>query len=453
MRCSAASSTIEEGHPACRHSVDKEERKSVDEEKNTVAVQQEGEKPATTELAQPQYGEHPDGGLRAWLVVTGCAAGACATFGFVNAWGVFQAYYQEQLLADTAPSTIAWIGSVQYALIFLPGLIVGRIFDMGWTKIPLAVASAVLVVATFLTAECTEYWQFLLCQGIAVGLACGVVFGLVMGSPAHWFKRKIGLALSVMAVGSSVGGTCFPIAVRNLIQQVGFKWAMRILGFIELALLVFTILTVKRRLPPRKRSGPFVDLTAFKSPEYSLYCTASFVAFLGMYTVLTYIDVSAAASGIDPNFSFYLLAIANGCSTFGRLSGGILSDRYGPLNVMTPITAVAGILTYVWPSAKSVASYVVIAIIYGAASGVYVSLLPAPTVRMGKTHDVGTRVGMSMTIIALGAVAGPPISGAINDATGGFKYTGIYAGTAILVACCFLLATRFAILGGWRGKC
>ncbi|OSD01326.1 MFS general substrate transporter [Trametes coccinea BRFM310] len=454
MRRSAASSTIEEGvySPECRSSHE-DERKSIDEDEDAVAARQDEEKPVNSEPPQSQYGEHPDGGFRAWLVVTGCAAGACATFGFVNAWGVFQAYYEEQILSGTAPSTISWIGSVQYALIFLPGLIVGRIFDMGWTKVPLAVASAVLIAATFLTAECTRYWQFLLCQGIAVGLACGVIFGLVMGSPAHWFKRRIGLALSVMAIGSSVGGTCFPIAVRNLIQQVGFKWTMRTLGFIELALLVFTILTVKRRLPPRKRTGPFIDLTAFKSPAYSLYCVASFVAFLGMYTVLTYIDVSASASGIDPNFSFYLLAIANGCSMFGRLSGGLLSDRYGPLNVMTPVTAVAGILTYVWPTAKSVAAYVVIAVLYGAASGVYVSLLPAPTVRMGKTHDVGTRVGMSMTIIALGAVAGPPISGAINDSTGGFKYTGIYAGTAILVACCFLLATRFALLGGWRGKC
>ena len=64
-----------------------------------------------------------------------------------------------------------------------------------------------------------------------------------------------------------------------------------------------------------------------------------------------------------------------------------------------------------------------------ASSGVYVSLLAAPTVRMGRTEDVGVRVGMSMTLIALGAVAGPPISGAINAATGGFKFTGVYAGT------------------------
>ena len=59
----------------------------------------------------------------------------------------------------------------QYSLVFMLGLIVGRIFDRGYTKIPLFLASALLVAATFLTAQCTVYWQFLLCQGFAIGVS------------------------------------------------------------------------------------------------------------------------------------------------------------------------------------------------------------------------------------------------------------------------------------------
>ena len=80
---------------------------------------------------------------------------------------------------------------------------------------------------------------------------------------------------------------------------------------------------------------------------------------------MTYIDVSAASEGIDPNFSFYLLAIANACSAVGRLSGGLLADRIGPLTVMTPATFVAGILTYAWPFATSIGGNIAIAVVYG----------------------------------------------------------------------------------------
>ena len=44
----------------------------------------------------------------------------------------------------------------------------------------------------------------------------------------------------------------------------------------------------------------------------------------------------------------------------------------GPLTVMTPVTAVAGILTYVWPFAHSVGGYTAIAAIYGYASSQFV---------------------------------------------------------------------------------
>jgi MCP family monocarboxylic acid transporter-like MFS transporter 10 len=47
---------------------------------------------------------------------------------------------------------------------------------------------------------------------------------------------------------------------------------------------------------------------------------------------------------------------------------------------------------------------------------------------MGEVEDVGRRSGMMMTIIAMGALAGPPISGAINNATGGFREVGYFAG-------------------------
>ena len=44
---------------------------------------------------------------------------------------------------------------------------------------------------------------------------------------------------------------------------------------------------------------------------------------------MTYIDLSTTYVGIDPNFSFYLISIANVASGFGRLLCGILSDCFG----------------------------------------------------------------------------------------------------------------------------
>lgn len=49
-------------------------------------------------------------------------------------------------------------------------------------------------------------------------------------------------------------------------------------------------------------------------------------------------------------------------------------------------------------------------------------------IALGDIEDVGRRTGMGLSIIAVGALAGPPISGAIYDSTRGFKAVGYYAG-------------------------
>lgn len=62
------------------------------------------------------------------------------------------------------------------------------------------------------------------------------------------------------------------------------------------------------------------------------------------------------------------------------------------------------------------------------ASGVYVSCFLMPIYEMSDVHDIGRRTGMIMSIGAIGALLGPPISGAINTNTGGYTAVGYYAG-------------------------
>ncbi|KAF8488310.1 MFS general substrate transporter [Russula emetica] len=389
--------------------------------------------------------DFPDGGLRAWLVVLGCSCSVFATFGYVNSFGVseppifmglqvfivildhrslfqvFQEYYEGILLKGTSPSTIAWIGSTQYALVFFPALISGRLFDIGYFRLPLFIASINLVLCTLLIAECHEYWHFLLCQGFGVGVSCGIVFGPVISIVAHWFKRRRSTAFGIISFASSVGGTVFPVAFRNLNVTIGFKWSMRIIAL--LLMFVLGIMNLEA----------LFNLKQFKSPAYSVYTASGFVAWLGLYTVLTFIDASAPSQGVSGHLSSYLVAIANAGSGVGRLSCGFIADRIGPLNVMTPSVFVAGILTFLWPHVHGTGALVALALLYGASVGAFAALIGSPMIALGDSTDVGRRTGMYLTILSLGSLIGPPISGAINHATGGYTVVGIYAGQSSFI--------------------
>src|SRR6266852_3024596 len=95
---------------------------------------------------------------------------------------------------------------------------------------------------------------------------------------------------------------------------------------------------------------------------------------------------------------------------------------------MTPSVFVAGILTFLWPHVHGTGALVSVALLYGASIGAFASLIGAPMMALGDSADVGRRTGMYLTILSFGSLMGPPISGAINRATGGYSVVGIYAG-------------------------
>ncbi|KAM5538088.1 hypothetical protein V8D89_008285 [Ganoderma adspersum] len=83
---SSASSarTIHSDDPTCTVKEKSKKGGVQDVEKLTAAEKVEDAGPPA------DVGENPDGGLRAWLVVIGCASGICATFGLVTRGGYFK---------------------------------------------------------------------------------------------------------------------------------------------------------------------------------------------------------------------------------------------------------------------------------------------------------------------------------------------------------------------------
>jgi MFS transporter, MCT family, solute carrier family 16 (monocarboxylic acid transporters), member 10 len=66
------------------------------------------------------------------------------------------------------------------------------------------------------------------------------------------------------------------------------------------------------------------------------------IAFLGLYTILTYIATDAIQLGTSESTGYNLVTISNAPSVIGYFLTGLLADKLGLLNVMTPLTPLAG---------------------------------------------------------------------------------------------------------------
>ena len=150
-----------------------------------------------------------------------------------------------------------------------------------------------------------------------------------------------------------------------------------------------------------------------------------------------YVSFFGADTGVADNYlAFYIVPIFNGASTFGRVLPNALADRVGPFNILVPGTGIFGILALCMLAVKGSAAYVVVGgVLIGFFSGLYIALPPICFVALTPDKSkLGSRMGMSYSIIAFSMLAGGAGGGSVLGQTPPLNWTGpwIYGG----VMCC-----------------
>lgn len=402
----------------------------IEKTKQEISPEEHGTDPTSPPTSE--FGPAPDGGLKAWLV----AVGACCTFfaglGFSNSSGVFIEYYMAHQLSDRSADDIAWIASLSNFIQFMSGAVGGPLFDRYGAAV-IRPAAVIYLFAIMMTSLCHEYWQFMLAQGVTLGIGMGGLMFPAMAAVSQWFDKKRSAALGISIAGSSIGGVVIPIAFAKMLNSssLGYGWSVRIVGFIMVPFLIFPCIFVVPRVPPRV-STLFVG-TAFKQIDFVLAVVSMFFMFLGVFTPLFYIPSYAVSKGVDPTLASYFLAIINAASIFGRVIPGILADRLGPANVLSAAGIVTGIIVCCLTKAKTTTEIVVYCIFIGFSSGTVVSggsALLASTTR--NPQLLGAYLGSGMAIASFAVLIGPPINGRLLD-DHGFLSLALFSGVACLV--------------------
>lgn len=186
--------------------------------------------------------------------------------------------------------------------------------------------------------------------------------------PSYW-STKLGLAVGLAAAGSSIGGVIYPIVFYKLVDQVGFGWSTRVIGFIALVTLIIPNVVMKMRYTPPKARA-LIDWSAFTDVHYLTCVLASMVGFIGLYVMFFYISYYAGEARItNAAMSFYIVPIFNAASTFGRTLPNALSDVTGPINLMAPGALIVGALQLSMIGVHSEAALIIVAILFGFFSG------------------------------------------------------------------------------------
>ncbi|KAF7585204.1 hypothetical protein BBP40_011751 [Aspergillus hancockii] len=427
----------------------------------TTPAEPKGMVAATGRETQEDAAGQVDRGLRAWTVVAGAWCCLFCGFGWVNAIGVFQDYYQNNQLRSYSASSISWILSLEPFVLFAAGLVIGRLFDNYGPKWLLLIGTFLHVFGLMMTSVSKAYYQFILAQGICSPLGASFVFYPALSSTATWFDKRRALAFGIVSSGSSLGGVVFPTMLSRLLPAIGFGWSLRISAFMILALLIIANLTVRSRVAPVPRPVQVSDYVGpFSELPFVLLMLAACCGFFAMFVPINYVIVEAQEDGVDRGLAGYLLTILNAASLPGRILPGYLGDKLGRFNVMIAMcTLSAVVLLVLWLPGTLLAPgraavYIVFSLLYGFASGAFVGMVPALLSQISPdVTKTGVRQGVLFTCISIASLTGSPIAGAILSRQDG-TYWGlqVFAGAMMTGGVFFFVMARVVLVGFSPGK-
>jgi MFS family permease len=155
------------------------------------------------------------------------------------------------------------------------------------------------------------------------------------------------------------------------------------------------------------------------------------------------------------NLSNYLLSILNVGSIFGRIFPGWAADKLGRYNIQIVMCTVSFVVNLaLWLPARGNAPIIIFALLYGFASGTFVSLAPAIIAQItSDMRQIGTRTGSMFALVSVASLIGNPIAGALlGDDNDKYLYLQIFTGVAIAVATAIFVLSKSLCKGKFFKK-
>ncbi|KAI0102127.1 MFS general substrate transporter [Nemania sp. FL0031] len=431
------------------------------------------------EEAEPQ---RPVDDVYRFLKIVGSFFIHFITLGLSTSFGSYQAYYEEDYLASSSPSTISWIGTTQVFLLSFLGLFSGAFYDRGYLREVLASGLALVVIGMGLLGSAREFWQVFLAQGLCVGLGSGLIYVPAISSVSNHFITHRTLALGVAASGAAAGGIIWPIAFRKLLPSIGFAWVNRSFALLVLILAIasyFSLTSGTSPMPPhtqrpgvrscfsilsrhrgsagqsrihttvRTQERLMSIFSAFNGTAYLFLCIGVFFVLLGYWIPLFYIVPYASTVLNAPSaYAPYLLSILNAGSFFGRVVPASVGRFCGSANILLVGAASLAILVFVWLSVHQIAGITVWCFFLGFTAGSVITIPNAVASRLSKPSNTGQRIGIMWTAGAFAELVGTPIAGTlVTQDDGKTNYLGgqLFGGLSILIGAAFLIAPAWSI--------
>jgi len=288
---------------------------------------------------------------------------------------------------------------------------------------------------------------------------------------AKWFKRRLSLAMALLAVGAGFGGLICAPSAAFLIERFGWRSAFVVLGGV-IWIVVIPLALVVRNSPAEMGLAPDGDPLPKRTPqgidspaevdgaapdpstpaEYTLkqalrssvfWMLALAFFFFGMAhsTVTVHTVPALTDAGIPVAKAAFSIGLLTLVSVIGRLSFGYLGDHITKRYLFMVAYALTGLGLLVLMNATTMGMVYLFIFLFGVGFGGTVPLMPAICAETFGLASLGKIQGFMNPVMMFAGAVGPIFAGSVFDATGSYRTSFLVTG---LLSFCSAIAIFFA---------
>ncbi|HLZ66161.1 MAG TPA: MFS transporter [Aliidongia sp.] len=332
-----------------------------------------------------------------------------------------QAEFGVDRAAASTPYTVTMLG-LAFGTIAL-----GRLADRAGILAPLLVASGCLGLG-FLVAGLAPSLAVFSAAHLLVGIGTGAGFGPMMADISHWFVRRRGLAVVVVASGSYLAGALWPLVIDAAMPHFGWRGTYMAVGVLIAIVLVPLSFVLRRRPSTRmmaeaeaatRTSG--VELGISRRLLVSLLVLAGFSCCAAMSMPQVHIVAYCGDLGYGATRGAQMLSLMLFLGIVSRIGSGFVADAIGGSATLLIGSLMQGAALVLYLYFNGLTSLYVVSGIFGLFQGGIVPMYAVIIRELLPPREAGTKIGLVVSATILGMAFGGYFSGLIFDVTGSYR--------------------------------
>jgi len=316
--------------------------------------------------------------------------------------------------------------SIPYTLMMLGfatgTIVIGRMVDRFSIVWPIVMSGSFLGAGYLIAAYAPNLVIFSLAHGLLLGIGAGGGFAPLMADISHWFEKKRGLAVVVVASGNLLGGTIWPLFMNLTMPHIGWRGTYIAIGLITIVTMLPLSLLMRRR-PSREAiiksevqtEMARADLGLSPNGLIVLLMLAGFSCCVAMSMPQVHIVAYCGDLGYGVARGAQMLSLMLFLGIISRVGSGVVADKIGGTLTLLIGSFMQGIALLLYLYFDELTSLYVISGIFGLFQGGIVPMYAVICREFLPPREAGARIGLVVSSTMFGMAFGGYVSGYIYD--------------------------------------